>query len=291
MLLETGYERECDWWSLGVLLYEMLVGYPPFYADSKHDTCLKIIHHAEYLFFPPEAHVTSEAEELIRGLICGREHRLGSHGAGAAELRKQPFFAAVDFDTLRSPGSAPYIPYKPDVNSSTDAHNFPGIEPAPEETEEEPVSSTRPFDALFAGFAYRRPAKDPPRGRAMGSLTLDSISSPRARGGSDSSDGASSTPHLPYQHTSHIEAAAKMPRHPCGRPEGKSARRASIDGACALWHRLVSGLMSPCTPRRARTCTLVVEQTVSDEPFPSPPVTPVTPATQSTLRAPVAQKV
>lgn len=48
VLLETGYERECDWWSLGVLLFEMLVGYPPFYADTKHDTCIKIVRHVEY---------------------------------------------------------------------------------------------------------------------------------------------------------------------------------------------------------------------------------------------------
>ena len=39
VLLETGYDLECDWWSFGVLLFEMLVGYPPFYADDKDDTC------------------------------------------------------------------------------------------------------------------------------------------------------------------------------------------------------------------------------------------------------------
>ncbi|KAL4592956.1 hypothetical protein LXL04_005965 [Taraxacum kok-saghyz] len=42
VLLKKGYGMECDWWSLGAIMYEMLVGYPPFYSDDPITTCRKI---------------------------------------------------------------------------------------------------------------------------------------------------------------------------------------------------------------------------------------------------------
>ncbi|XP_035209631.1 serine/threonine-protein kinase LATS1-like, partial [Stegodyphus dumicola] len=44
VLLKTGYTQLCDWWSVGVILYEMLVGQPPFYANTPAETQLKVIH-------------------------------------------------------------------------------------------------------------------------------------------------------------------------------------------------------------------------------------------------------
>lgn len=54
VLLKKGYGMECDWWSLGAILYEMVVGYPPFYSDDPMGTCRKIISWRSYLRFPPE---------------------------------------------------------------------------------------------------------------------------------------------------------------------------------------------------------------------------------------------
>jgi serine/threonine protein kinase len=42
VLLKKGYGMECDWWSLGAIMYEMLVGYPPFYSDDPMSTCRKV---------------------------------------------------------------------------------------------------------------------------------------------------------------------------------------------------------------------------------------------------------
>jgi serine/threonine protein kinase len=42
VLLKKGYGMECDWWSLGAIMYEMLVGYPPFYSDEPMSTCRKV---------------------------------------------------------------------------------------------------------------------------------------------------------------------------------------------------------------------------------------------------------
>jgi hypothetical protein len=43
VLLKKGYGMECDWWSLGAIMYEMLCGYPPFYSDDPLSTCRKIV--------------------------------------------------------------------------------------------------------------------------------------------------------------------------------------------------------------------------------------------------------
>ena len=221
VLLETGYERECDWWSFGVLMYEMLVGYPPFYSETKHDTSRKIMHFSEYLDFPPEAHMSTAAEALIRGLLCEREARLGARDGGV-ELMRHPFFAAVDFEAIRTPSTAaPFVPFIPHVASSTDARHFPGIEPAPEECEEEPLLSTKPYDALFAGFHYRRP----PAPRTFAA---------RDPGGSCSSD---EDPRMPTR----VKGA------PAAKPFGSR-----FGGLYAAWRRLLARLVRECTPRRSR---------------------------------------
>ena len=55
VLTKTGYGLECDWWSLGAIMYEMMVGYPPFYSDDPMATCRKIVNWRSTLRFPPEA--------------------------------------------------------------------------------------------------------------------------------------------------------------------------------------------------------------------------------------------
>ena len=63
------YGRECDWWSVGVVLYEMLVGDTPFYAESVVSTYSKIMDHKNSLEFPPDIHVAPRAKDLIRKLL------------------------------------------------------------------------------------------------------------------------------------------------------------------------------------------------------------------------------
>jgi len=103
VLLETGYSQDCDWWSLGVILYEMLVGYPPFYGDDPMVTCRKILCFQTVLAFPPEAGLSAEAVSLIRALLSDRECRLGRRGAD--EIKAHPFFAKIDWSRLREPGA------------------------------------------------------------------------------------------------------------------------------------------------------------------------------------------
>ena len=55
VLSKKGYGVECDWWSLGAIMYEMVLGYPPFYSEDPMVTCSKIINWRKFLRFAPEA--------------------------------------------------------------------------------------------------------------------------------------------------------------------------------------------------------------------------------------------
>ncbi|KAI3435734.1 hypothetical protein D9Q98_001792 [Chlorella vulgaris] len=153
VLMKKGYGMECDWWSVGAIAYEMMVGFPPFYSDDPMTTCRKIVNWRAYLRFPPEAEaaLTPAARDFISRLLCDVEERLGSHG-GAAEIRAHPFFAGVDWQRVYD--ARP--PYRPAVEHELDTQNF-------EQYEEESGtgltpggSRSRPIaDPNFIGYTYK----------------------------------------------------------------------------------------------------------------------------------------
>lgn len=109
VLAQKGYGKECDWWSLGVILYECVVGYPPFYADEPMQTCRKIINWRQSFGFPPEARarLSPQCIDFIRRLVCNAENRLGT--ASVDDIKRHPWFHGVDWANIRRM-PAPYIP-------------------------------------------------------------------------------------------------------------------------------------------------------------------------------------
>jgi len=92
-----GYSKPVDWWSLGVLIYEMLVGLPPFYSENINEMYELIL--KAPLKFP--SFVSSEAQSLLKGLLERDEaKRLGSGSGDYKEIQNHSFFSPIDWDKL-----------------------------------------------------------------------------------------------------------------------------------------------------------------------------------------------
>src|SRR2546421_8749838 len=97
LLMGQGYTKTVDWWTLGVLLYEMLTGLPPFYDENTNEMYRKILQ--DPLHFPGPEIVPPAAKDLLTKLLNrNAEQRLGANGA--AEIKAHPFFHSIDWRKL-----------------------------------------------------------------------------------------------------------------------------------------------------------------------------------------------
>jgi len=154
LLMGQGYNKTVDWWTLGVLLYEMLTGLPPFYDENTNEMYRKIL--SEPLHFPSADIVPPAAKDLLAKLLNRNpEERLGANGS--AEIKAHPFFHAIDWRKLLQRKYEPT--FKPSVIDAMDTGNFdPGFTgEAPQDSFVDGPVLSQTMQNQFAGFSYNRP--------------------------------------------------------------------------------------------------------------------------------------
>jgi len=119
VFLQTGYNASCDLWSLGVIMFEMLIGYPPFCSEDPTETYKKIMLWKDTLIFPPEIPISESAKATIMKFCCDADKRVQK----LEEIKALDFFnrpVAVDWEHIRERPAA--IPVE--VKSIDDTSNF-----------------------------------------------------------------------------------------------------------------------------------------------------------------------
>ena len=146
---QNGYGQEVDWWSIGVMFFEMVVGYPPFFSENPSDTCKKILKWKQYFSIPNDANLSPEAKSLIKSLVTTPENRLGYNGV--EEIKKHPFFKGINWDNIRNV-KAPFIP---DIKNDYDTKYFDTF---PEQESFYPPESKKRKrkDINYAGYTFNR---------------------------------------------------------------------------------------------------------------------------------------
>lgn len=119
LLDDKGYTKMVDFWSLGVLIFEMCCGWSPFYAEDSQQMYKNIAFGK--VRFPKDA-LSAEGRDFVKGLLNRNpKHRLGANN-DARELMDHPFFADVDWKALANKQVVP--PFKPHVSGEEDTSNF-----------------------------------------------------------------------------------------------------------------------------------------------------------------------
>ncbi|XP_036204154.1 serine/threonine-protein kinase N2 isoform X3 [Myotis myotis] len=119
VLTETSYTRAVDWWGLGVLIYEMLVGESPFPGDDEEEVFDSIVN--DEVRYP--RFLSTEAISIMRRLLRRNpERRLGAGEKDAEDVKKHPFFRLIDWSALMDKKVRP--PFVPTIRGREDVSNF-----------------------------------------------------------------------------------------------------------------------------------------------------------------------
>uniref|UniRef100_A0A7N5ZV06 protein kinase C n=1 Tax=Anabas testudineus TaxID=64144 RepID=A0A7N5ZV06_ANATE len=119
VLTDSNYTRSVDWWGLGVLIFEMLVGESPFPGDDEEEVFDSIVN--DEVCYP--RFLSPESLSLIQQLLQKNpETRLGAGREDALEIKRQKFFQGMDWDALLAKKMKP--PFLPVIRAPQDVSNF-----------------------------------------------------------------------------------------------------------------------------------------------------------------------
>jgi len=119
ILMRQGYDELVDWWSIGCIMYELIVGFPPFLGETPQEVFGNILDHQDMLQFPgdeDEIKMSAQAQEFVRRLLAPAELRL----AGFSEIKQHLFLEKIEWKQLRN--KTP--PFVPQLESETDTSYF-----------------------------------------------------------------------------------------------------------------------------------------------------------------------
>jgi len=145
-----GHTSTVDWWTFGILMYEMLFGTTPFKGTSQKETFNFILH--KKLDFPKDKPVSKACKELIKKLLVSDQDKRLGHKNGAADIKAHQFFKGVNWALIRNEQP----PIIPQVTNPEDTSNFRPLVDSDNEDEEEvqqdqeETSDSNPFK----NFAY-----------------------------------------------------------------------------------------------------------------------------------------
>ncbi|KAK7205809.1 camp-dependent protein kinase type 2 [Myxozyma melibiosi] len=144
VIARKAYNKSVDWWSLGILIFEMLTGYTPFYDQTPMRTYEKVlqceVRYPNYLL--------PEARDLLSGLITrDLTRRLGNLANGSADVMNHPWFREVEWDRILRREID--TPYEPPIRHAGDASLF---EYYPEEELNYGINGPDEYQHLFPDF-------------------------------------------------------------------------------------------------------------------------------------------
>ncbi|CAM9987587.1 unnamed protein product [Ectocarpus sp. 6 AP-2014] len=141
IIQSKGHGRSVDWWALGVLIHEMLAGFPPFYDENPIGIYQKIL--AGKLDIP--RHVDSKAKDIIKRLLTiDRTSRLGCMKGGSRAVKEHKWFHGIDWEAVYN--GQVEAPFLPKVQGLGDTSNF---ESYPESVEDDSPPLSAEENALF----------------------------------------------------------------------------------------------------------------------------------------------
>ena len=119
IILNKGHGKAVDWWTVGILLYELFIGYPPFEGNDAMDLYKKIV--AGDVKYPKK--ITPSGQDLIRQLLMqDQKNRLGSAKGGAEDVKRHAFYKKLSWQSLLAKKIE--APFKPKISSMLDTSNF-----------------------------------------------------------------------------------------------------------------------------------------------------------------------
>ncbi|XP_008810846.2 serine/threonine-protein kinase AtPK2/AtPK19-like [Phoenix dactylifera] len=169
IILGKGHDKAADWWSVGILLFEMLTGKPPFVNGNREKAQQKIV--KEKIKLP--AYLSSEAHSLLKGLLQKEaSKRLGSGPGGSNEIKSHKWFKSINWRKLAAREVRPS--FLPNVAGKNCVANFDECWTSMPLLDS-PAASPVAGDSNFAGFTYVRPAPFLQMPSPLGSRTKEDI--------------------------------------------------------------------------------------------------------------------